>query len=168
MPSNAILERKKQVVSALAEELKNSPAGVVVKYEGYENCRPYEGDDGDEYYPGLALRPDDLVIWKKGINSFNGTQYGTTDYVFPAKNGDDMTYVTHTLTAASPISGSFTFSLGKKQCCLILTLYQNNGNTAITQPVSNEQQTPIYNLQGVRVTNPGQGIYIQNGKKYIK
>ena len=102
------------------------------------------------------------------INSFNGTQYGTTDYVFPAKNGDDMTYVTHTLTAASPISGSFTFSLGKKQCCLILTLYQNNGNTAITLPVSNEQQTPIYNLQGVRVTNPGQGIYIQNGKKYIK
>lgn len=34
MPSNAILERKKQVVSALADELKNSPAGVVVKYEG--------------------------------------------------------------------------------------------------------------------------------------
>ena len=26
----------------------------------------------------------------------------------------------------------------------------------------------IYNLQGVRVTNPGKGIYIQNGKKYIK
>ena len=83
-------------------------------------------------------------------------------------NGDNMDYKTHTLTAETPIENSFTFKLGSKQCCLILTLYQNNGNTAITLPVSNEQQTPIYNLQGVRVTNPGQGIYIQNGKKYIK
>ena len=46
---------------------------VVVKYEGYENCRPYEGDDGDDYYPGLALRSDDPVVWKRGLNSFKDT-----------------------------------------------------------------------------------------------
>jgi hypothetical protein len=101
------------------------------------------------------------------IKSFNGTQYGTTDYVFPAKNGDDMNYVTHTLTAASPIAGNFTFSLGNKQCCLILTLYQSNGSTAITLPVTNEHQTSLYNLHGVRVDNPAKGIYIRNGKKVI-
>ena len=34
MPSNAILEQKKQTVSDLAELLKSSPAGVLVNYSG--------------------------------------------------------------------------------------------------------------------------------------
>ena len=34
MPSNAILEQKKQTVADLAEMLKNSPAGVLVNYSG--------------------------------------------------------------------------------------------------------------------------------------
>ncbi|MBR6603303.1 MAG: 50S ribosomal protein L10 [Clostridia bacterium] len=34
MPSNAILEQKKQTVSDLAELLRNSPAGVLVNYSG--------------------------------------------------------------------------------------------------------------------------------------
>ena len=34
MPSNAILEQKKQVVSELAEQLKTSAAGVLVNYQG--------------------------------------------------------------------------------------------------------------------------------------
>ena len=34
MPSNSILEQKKAVVADLAEKLKNSPAGVVVNYQG--------------------------------------------------------------------------------------------------------------------------------------
>ena len=34
MPSNKILEEKKQVVETLAEKIKSSAAGVLVKYEG--------------------------------------------------------------------------------------------------------------------------------------
>ena len=34
MPSAAVLEQKKQAVAALAEELKNSCAGVIVNYSG--------------------------------------------------------------------------------------------------------------------------------------
>ena len=34
MPSNAILEQKKQVVADLAEEIKTSSAGVIVNYQG--------------------------------------------------------------------------------------------------------------------------------------
>ena len=34
MPSNAILEQKKQIVADLAEMLKASPAGVLVNYQG--------------------------------------------------------------------------------------------------------------------------------------
>ena len=34
MPSKSILEQKQAIVAALAEQLKNSPAGVVVNYQG--------------------------------------------------------------------------------------------------------------------------------------
>jgi hypothetical protein len=34
MPSTAILDKKKQAVADLAEQIKNSPAGVIVNYEG--------------------------------------------------------------------------------------------------------------------------------------
>lgn len=34
MPSNAILEQKKQIVADLAEKIKSSPAGVLVNYQG--------------------------------------------------------------------------------------------------------------------------------------
>jgi len=30
----------------------------------------------------------------------------------------------------------------------------------------NDQQDPIYNLNGQRVTRPGNGIYIMGGKKF--
>jgi len=49
---------------------------IVVKYEGYENCRPYDGDDGDDYFPGLVLGSDYPVIWKRTINSFRDTGLG--------------------------------------------------------------------------------------------
>ena len=34
MPSSAILEQKKQIVSDLADNLKNSVSGVLVNYQG--------------------------------------------------------------------------------------------------------------------------------------
>lgn len=34
MPSNAVLEQKKAIVSALAEEIKNAASGVIVSYQG--------------------------------------------------------------------------------------------------------------------------------------
>ena len=101
------------------------------------------------------------------IKSFNGTTFTSTDYVFPAKDGDNMTYVSHTLTADTPIEGSFTFSLGSKQCCLIITLYQGNGTSSIVLPVDRQAEGITYNLQGVPVTNPAKGIYIRHGKKMI-
>ena len=34
MPSKSILEQKQAIVADLAEQIKNSPAGVVVNYQG--------------------------------------------------------------------------------------------------------------------------------------
>ena len=94
------------------------------------------------------------------IKSFNGQNFSATDYVFPAKDDTgNMTYVSHTLEAKTPITGSFSFTLGNKQCCLIITLYHSNGSTNVSIPLNPEQETnSIYTLQGVRVDNPQKGI----------
>lgn len=49
------------------------------------------------------------------------------------------------------------------------TVVMKFGNTTGINEVMAEPSTdgPIYNLQGQRVVNPGPGIYIQNGRKFI-
>ena len=42
------------------------------------------------------------------------------------------------------------------------------GTTGIQTVKATDGKEVIYNLQGVRVNNPGKGIYIINGKKVIK
>lgn len=46
---------------------------ISVQYEGNTFCRPYEGTDGDEYFRGLAIRPDDITVVKRNMNGFNET-----------------------------------------------------------------------------------------------
>ena len=102
------------------------------------------------------------------ISQFYGTTYNATDYVFPAKDSSgNMTYVTHTLKAETPIENSFSFTLGSKQCCLIITLYEKDGANNIITLSTNELSPATYNLQGTRVVSPVKGVYIQNGKKYL-
>ena len=47
---------------------------IVVRYEGKTRCRPYEGTDGDEYFPGLVILPTDRVVTKHSMNSFRDTE----------------------------------------------------------------------------------------------
>ena len=95
------------------------------------------------------------------ISHFNGSDFSATDYVFPAKDGDNMTYVTHTFTAATPIENSFSFKLGSKQCCLILTLYEKDSSAGITIPVvANSAASSVYDLQGMRARNNSRGMLV--------
>ena len=95
------------------------------------------------------------------ISHFNGSDFSATDYVFPAKDGDNMTYVTHTFTAATPIENSFSFKLGSKQCCLILTLYEKDSSAGITIPVvANSAASSVYDLQGMRAGNNSRGMLV--------
>ena len=102
--------------SANVEYTVQLPAGMKVekvKFYGYDNY------DTDAY-----------------ISRFNGTAFSSTDYVFPAKDsGGNMTYVSHTLDASDvPAGGHFAFTLGSKQCCLIITLFQKGEANAIHLP----------------------------------
>ena len=58
------------------------------------------------------------------ISKLNGVSYTPADYVFPAKVGTTATFAKHTFDLASnPVTGTLAFTLGSKQCCLIISLY---------------------------------------------
>ena len=101
------------------------------------------------------------------LMSFNNDTFRPNDYPFPAKVGDTMTYVSHMLTPKTPIVDHFTFSLGNKQCCLIITLYQDNNASSITIPLAVRKDGTIYDLSGKETPHPTRGVYIQDGKKII-
>ncbi len=96
MPSNSILEQKQAVVAELAEKLKNSPAGVVVNYQGItvENdtkMRKALREAGVEYtvmknsLTGRACDEVGLSDMKQYLTGMTAIAIGTTDAVAPAK-----------------------------------------------------------------------------------
>ncbi len=96
MPSNSILEQKQAVVAALAEKLKNSPAGVVVNYQGItvENdtkMRKALREAGVDYtvlknsLTGRACDEVGLSDMKQYLTGMTAIAIGTTDAVAPAK-----------------------------------------------------------------------------------
>ena len=96
MPSNSILEQKQAVVAALAEQLKNSPAGVVVNYQGITveadtKMRKALREAGVEYkvvknsLTGRACDEVGLGEMKQYLTGMTAIAIGTTDPVAPAK-----------------------------------------------------------------------------------
>ena len=49
-----------------------------------------------------------------------------------------------------------------------VTPAEGDDTTGISELNSDAASTPLYNLQGVRVEKAQRGVYIQNGKKYVK
>ena len=118
MPSNAILEKKKQQVEALSEKMKNSCAGVLVDYKGISveedtKLRKELREAGVEYTVvkntllGMAAE-------KAGISGLEGYLNGTTsialsegDYVAAAR------IISKTATEGKKISVKAGFIDGK-------------------------------------------------------
>jgi hypothetical protein len=121
----------------------NLPAGVTitkVEVKGYCNA-----DDGIAYVTTL------------GDNTFT-----EEDHTFAAKETSS-----HVYTLGTPATGSMVFRpSGDAQMVATLTLMAATTGIA-TIRMEEEQRGACYNLQGVPVTNPTRGIYIQNGKKII-
>ena len=96
MPSNSILAQKQAVVAELAEQLKNSPAGVVVNYQGITveadtKMRKALREAGVEYkvlknsLTGRACEEVGLGDMKQYLTGMTAIAIGTTDPVAPAK-----------------------------------------------------------------------------------
>ena len=96
MPSNKILEQKKQIVADLAEAIKNSPAGVLVNYQGItvENdtkMRKELREAGIKYVvmkntmTGRACEMNNLDEMKPYLNGMTALAIAGEDPIAPAK-----------------------------------------------------------------------------------
>ena len=96
MPSKSILEQKQAVVADLAEQIKNSPAGVVVNYQGITvdadtKMRKALREAGVKYMvvknslTGRACDEVGLGDMKQYLSGMTAIAIGTTDPVAPAK-----------------------------------------------------------------------------------
>lgn len=96
MPSNSVLEKKQAIVADLAEQLKNSPAGVVVNYQGITvdddtKMRKALREAGVKYtvmknsLTGRACDEVGLSDMKQYLTGMTAIAIGTTDAVAPAK-----------------------------------------------------------------------------------
>lgn len=96
MPSKSILEQKQAIVADLAEQLKNSPAGVVVNYQGITvdadtKMRKALREAGVNYMvmknslTGRACEEVGLGDMKQYLTGMTAIAIGTTDPVAPAK-----------------------------------------------------------------------------------
>ena len=96
MPSNSILAQKQAIVADLAEKLKNSPAGVVVNYQGITveddtKMRKALREAGVCYtvmknsLTGRACDEVGLSDMKQYLSGMTAIAIGTTDAVAPAK-----------------------------------------------------------------------------------
>ena len=96
MPSNSILVQKQQLVADLAEQIKNSEAGVVVNYQGITvdkdtAMRKALREAGVKYVvmkntmTGRACEMVGYGDMKQYLNGMTAIAIGTTDPVAPAK-----------------------------------------------------------------------------------
>ena len=104
------------------------------------------------------------------LSELAGTSYGSTDYVFPARDAA-VSSVTHVINLATPVSDKLTFTTGSgPQVCMKITMHIKDNTTSIANIASGLHQQAngaIYSLQGMEVKSPQRGIYIQNGKKIV-
>lgn len=82
------------------------------------------------------------------LASLNGTDYTTTDYVFPAKVSEPN-IVTHTIDLAKPAVGTLPFSIGNKQCCLIITLYCSEAHNDLPGDVNGDSAVDVSDINAI-------------------
>lgn len=104
------------------------------------------------------------------IGEINGVNYGATTYVFPK----DKSIKNYSISFATPVEHTLTFTPMVKQCILAITLYGDASSNIAGVRVDNQAMadTNIYDLSGRVVAQKGseglkKGIYIFNNKKFV-
>lgn len=81
--------------------------------------------------------------------------------MFPAKNGEELKYVTHTIDLSDkPAEGSLKFKLGSKQCCLIITVYCVDATSGIDDIIAEPKSKTVKTIENGRI------VIIKDGRKY--
>lgn len=104
------------------------------------------------------------------IGEINSVNYDATTYVFPK----DKSIKNYSISFATPVEHTLTFTPKVKQCILAITLYGDVSSNIAGVRVDNQAMadTNIYDLSGRVVAQKGseglkKGIYIFNNKKFV-
>ena len=105
------------------------------------------------------------------IGEINGTSYNADTYVFPM----DKSVQKYSISFATPVEHTLTFTPKVKQCILAITLYSEASSNIAGVRVDNQVMADnnIYDLGGRVVANATnqeslkKGIYIFNNKKFV-
>lgn len=153
-----------------------------------EKGKTYDVGSGTNYIKFSAYQytiniPDGIKIVKmeiEGRNNYdtddayigeiNGVNYDATTYVFPK----DKSIKNYSISFATPVEHTLTFTPKVKQCILAITLYGDASSNIAGVRVDNQAMadTNIYDLSGRVVAQKGseglkKGIYIFNNKKFV-
>ena len=104
------------------------------------------------------------------IGEINGKSYDASTYLFPK----DKSVQKYSISFATPVEHTLTFTPKVKQCILAITLYTDATSSIAGITVDNKfmADTNIYDLSGRVVAQKGseglkKGIYIFNNKKFV-
>lgn len=153
-----------------------------------ENNKKYDVGSGTNYIKYSAnqytiIIPDGIKITKmdiEGRNNYdtadaylgeiNGNTYNASTYLFPK----DKSVQKYSISFATPVEHTLTFTPKVKQCILAITLYTDATSSIAGIMVDNKlmADTNIYDLSGRVVAQKGyeglkKGIYIFNNKKFV-
>ena len=153
-----------------------------------ENNMKYDVGSGTNYIKYSAnqytiIIPDGIKITKmdiEGRNNYdtadaylgeiNGNTYNASTYLFPK----DKSVQKYSISFATPVEHTLTFTPKVKQCILAITLYTDATSSIAGITVDNKlmADTNIYDLSGRVVAQKGseglkKGIYIFNNKKFV-
>ena len=153
-----------------------------------ENNKKYDVGSGTNYIKYSAnqytiIIPDGIKITKmdiEGRNNYdtadaylgeiNGNTYNASTYLFPK----DKSVQKYSISFATPVEHTLTFTPKVKQCILAITLYTDATSSIAGITVDNKlmADTNIYDLSGRVVAQKGseglkKGIYIFNNKKFV-
>ena len=153
-----------------------------------ENNKKYDVGSGTNYIKYSAnqytiIIPDGIKITKmdiEGRNNYdtadaylgeiNGNTYNASTYLFPK----DKSVQKYSISFATPVEHTLTFTPKVKQCILAITLYTDATSSIAGITVDNKlmADTNIYDLSGRVVAQKDseglkKGIYIFNNKKFV-
>lgn len=153
-----------------------------------ENNKKYDVGSGTNYIKYSAnqytiIIPDGIKIAKMDIEGkdnyadadayigeINGKSYDATTYIFPK----DKSVKKYSISFATPVEHTLTFTPKVKQCILAITLYSEASSNIAGVRVDNQAMADnnIYDLGGRVVAQNGseglkKGIYIFNNKKFV-
>ena len=153
-----------------------------------ENNKKYDVGSGTNYIKYSANQytiniPDGIKIVKmdiEGRNNYdtadayigeiNCVNYDATTYIFPK----DKSVKKYSISFATPVEHTLTFTPKVKQCILAITLYSEASSNIAGVRVDNQAMADnnIYDLGGRVVAQNGseglkKGIYIFNNKKFV-